>query len=804
MLNFLSSHHSKNHKIAEREVSSGSFIPYKCHWNRNTILTDKEELFQVIKVSGFSFETADDEELDARKQARNMLLKGMSTGSIGLYFHIIRSKQNIYAETAKIDPNIKLKEDFVTFVDKEWQNKSNVSEAYANDLYITVIRKADSKGAAAIGHLYQKLVNKTDKSAWQRSMREAFEELEETVNRIVTGLSNYSAKVLTMVKDDAGCHSEILEFLGKIVNCGEQSKYFYPRNTINNILLNNRIFFGDKSIEIRTASKSKYAGIVSIKEYGSNTSAGMLDSFLKLPFEFILSQSFYFINRQVATESIQMQQNRLINTGDRAITQVVQISEALDMLMSGEIEFGTHHLTVLCVEDSMKTLENALSLAIVSLSNAGMSAVREKINLEAAFWSQLPCNESYIARKAKISTMNLASFASLHNYPIGSRYNNHWGDFVTVFNTTSGTPYYFNFHLRDVGHTLIIGPTGAGKTVLMNFLCAQAQKFRGRMYFFDKDRGAEIFIRAINGSYSYINTSEKCNFNPLQLDDTPGNRTFLLEFLKILVTQQEANITTEDINLLTSAVSGNYKLAQKDRRLRNIAPFLGISSNGNIASRLSMWYGSGSHAHVFDNEIDALDLKKSSVFGFEMADLLRDTVCLAPVLNYLFHRISISLDGTPTMIVLDEAWALIDNPIFAPKIKDWLKVLRKLNAMVIFATQSVEDATKSAISETLVQQTATQIFLPNLKATEVYRTSFMLSEREYQLIKKTDPGSRYFLVKQGNDAVVAKIDLKGMDKVISVLSGKAETVIMLDEIRKQYGDHPDSWLPEFYKRVVKQ
>jgi type IV secretion system protein VirB4 len=171
------------------------------------------------------------------------------------------------------------------------------------------------------------------------------------------------------------------------------------------------------------------------------------------------------------------------------------------------------------------------------------------------------------------------------------------------------------------------------------------------------------------------------------------------------------------------------------------------------------------------------------------------------VLSYLFHRINISLDGTPSMIVLDEAWALIDNPIFAPKIKDWLKVLRKLNTFVIFATQSVEDASKSAISDTLIQQTATQIFLPNLKATEVYRTSFMLSQREFILIKTTDPGSRFFLVKQGTNAVVARIDLGGMDDIISVLSGRSETVLLLDKIRAEVGNDPEKWLPVFYQRV---
>ena len=269
----------------------------------------------------------------------------------------------------------------------------------------------------------------------------------------------------------------------------------------------------------------------------------------------------------------------------------------------------------------------------------------------------------------------------------------------------------------------------------------------------------------------------------------------------LLVTANGETINSADIKLLDSAIVGNFKLAPADRMLRNIAAFLGIESDNNLASRLAMWHSNGSHAKVFDNETDSIDLVHSRIFGFEMGELLRNKLCLGPVLSYIFHRINISLDGSPTMIVLDEAWALIDNPVFAPKIKDWLKVLRKLNTFVIFATQSVEDASKSSISDTLVQQTATQIFLPNLKATEVYRTVFMLSQREFVLIKTTDPGSRFFLVKQGTNAVVARIDLNGMNDVINVLSGRSETVLLLDRIRKEIGDNPAQWLPVFHQRI---
>ena len=206
---------------------------------------------------------------------------------------------------------------------------------------------------------------------------------------------------------------------------------------------------------------------------------------------------------------------------------------------------------------------------------------------------------------------------------------------------------------------------------------------------------------------------------------------------------------------------------------------------------------------MFDNETDNLDFSKGSIFGFEMGPILQDPVALPPTLGYLFHRIQTSLDGTPTIVVLDEAWALIDNPVFAPKIKDWLKVMRKLNAMVVFATQSVEDATKSAISDTLVQQTATQIFLPNMRATETYQSMFMLSDKEFDLVKTIDPASRFFLVKQETRTAIARINLSGMMDAIHILSGRAETVELLRNIRNEVGDNPEAWIPIFLEKVYR-
>ena len=781
-------------RYAAREVSAAEFIPYAHHWDKETIITKNRELLQIIKIDGFSFETADDDVVDLKKMVRNSLYKSMAEGTFALWFHLIRRRQSVYP--GGVQP-----EGFSKVVDDKWRAKHSRRHSYVNELYITVVRKRDTKGAAKLENLFEEIESKTNREAAAAHLREMHKELKESVYRVLATFKDYGARTLTTRLTEYGPHSEPLEFLGRLINSGEAQSMLVPTMDLAHYLPTNRLFFGNRAIEIRSPTGTRYAAMVSIKEYAPHTAAGIMDAFLQLPIEMVISQSYQFENRQTNIGSMQLHQRRMRQAQDVAVSQVSEINAALDMAMSGHIAFGHHHLTVLCFEDNLNALEGAVSMVIAEMVNVGINPVREKLVLEQCYWAQLPGNFDFIGRKSKINTLNISGFAAMHNYPTGRESGNHWGDAVTVFDTTSGTPYFFNFHLRDVGHTTIIGPTGSGKTVLMNFLCAQARKFNCRMFLFDKDRGAEIFVRALGGKYANIDPAAPCHFNPLQLDDTLENRTFITEWLAALVTPNNEPLTAEDLETINRAVDGNFKLRQQDRVLHNIAPFFGLEGPGTIANRLKQWHSTGRYAQIFDRVEDLIDFKSDTVFGFEMGNVLANKTTLIPVLMYLFHRIQLSLDGTPNMIVLDEAWALIDNHVFAKKIKDWLKTLRKLNGMVVFATQSVEDAVNSEISDTLIQQTATQIFLPNPKATEPYRKAFMLSEREFNLLKNTDPGTRYFLVKQGKDIVVARIDLSGMEDVIAVLSGRAETVVVLDEIRASVGDDPARWLPLFVEKV---
>ena len=781
---------------AAKETLMSQFIPYEGHIDERTVITKDNELLQVIKLQGYAFETADDEDVDMKKNIRNTLFKSIAQPEYSMWFHTVR-RRNVVTCGGEFSGT------FASYLNEEWEKKHVGDDAFVNELYITILLTPSSSTGAAEGVV--KAVNKMAADKTQRiiELQKHINDIHEITTRLLGTLKNYKPQILGVRETDEGAFSEVLEFFAMIINCGEYAPVLIPTNHASKMLASQRLYFGRRAIEVRSPfGKSRFAGIVSIQQYANFTSAGLLDVFLQMPFEIIITQTYKFANRAKAINSISLKKQRMESSGDRAITLLAELTDALDMASSGHIAFGEHSLMVMAKANTIDELDANLSLCYGELVNIGIMPSREEFNLQAGYWSQVPGNFGYIARGSQINTLNLAGFVSLHNYPTGKREKNHWGPALTILDTTSGTPYYFNFHVRDVGHSMIIGPTGAGKTVMMNFLMAQAQKYDVRMFFFDKDRGAEIFLRAVGGKYSVIDPSKDSGFNPLHLPDAAENRTFLAEWFRALcLATFDQQISPEEGDLIAEAVSGNYKMDKEKRILRNVAPFLGLEGPGTLASRMRIWHSGETHSGLFDNPIDNVDFTVAKTFGFEMAKVLADGLSINSVLLYLFHKINLSLDGSPTVIVLDEAWALIDNPIFAPKIKDWLKVLRKLNAMVVFATQSVEDISNSSISDTLVQQTATQIYLPNNKATKVYREVFMLSQREFALIKTTDPGTRYFLVKQNEDSVVARIDLSGMDDIINVLSGRADTVLLLDKIREEVGDNPDDWLEIFYRRV---
>jgi type IV secretion system protein VirB4 len=561
-----------------------------------------------------------------------------------------------------------------------------------------------------------------------------------------------------------------------------------------------RASFGLDAMELRGSAAPDFAAILGLKDYPEATSPGLLDNLLRLPFEMVVTESYAPNERTTAKERIDLALRRSRSVDEEAAAERADMLAARDLLGNGAVGFGDHHLTVLVRETNLPRLDDAMAACAAALADTGAIAVREDTNLEPAFWAQFPGNEEYIVRRALISSANMAGFGSFHGFALGQASGNHWGDAVTLLETTSATPFFFNFHHGDLGNFSVIGPSGSGKTVVMNFLAAQAQKFKPRTILFDKDRGAELFIRGIGGRYDRISPGEPTGFNPLALPDTPANRAFLRDWLAVLLKADGP----EEFATLSAAVDATYANDPSLRRLRHFKELLAGArrpSPGDLADRLAAWIGEGEHSWLFDNAADKLDLE-TRVMGFDMTALLENPRLRTPTMMYLFHRIDERLDGQPTMILIDEGWKALDDEVFAARIRDWLKTLRKRNALVGFATQSARDALDSRISTALVEQTATMVFMPNSRARpEDYCDGFGLTSHEFALIRSLPAHSRCFLVRQPDASVVVRLDLSGAPEVLTILSGRESAVRRLDLLREAVGDAPSAWYPPLTGRA---
>ncbi len=775
-----------------KEAHAGERLPYARLVDQNVMLLRDGSLMGALQVPGLLFETEDTDALNAHAQTREVMLRSNLDARFVMYHHVIRRRVSVELDANFEDP-------LSAHIDRRWREKLSSGSLFVNDQFVTLVRRP-ARGKAGLAEKAGKMFRRSNVEDEVdpkdlRSLRAALQALSAS-------LGDYGAQPLgDYVGPSGNTNNEVLELLSALYN-GEMRPVRRPDadTDIGRMLPYRRASFGLDAMELRGSGGADFASILSLKDYPDATSPGLLDGMLRLPYEMIVTESFAPEERQTAREKIDLAVRRLKSADEEAQSERAEMMAARDELGAGSVAFGDHHLTVLVRERNLERLDDATASVAASLADTGAIAVREDTNLEPAFWGQFPGNEHYVVRRAMISTANMASFGSLHGFALGQAEGNHWGEAVTLLQTTSSTPFFFNFHHGDLGNFSVIGPSGSGKTVVMNFLAAQAQKFSPRTILFDKDRGAELFIRGIGGTYDRIRSGEPTGFNPLALPDTPANRGFLRDWLSVVLKAEGP----EESATIAAAVDAAYSNDPSLRRLRYFKELVSGAKRpqpGDLADRLSAWIEDGENGWLFDNEVDKLDLS-TRVMGFDMTALLENPKLRTPTMMYLFHRIDERLDGQPTMVLIDEGWKALDDEVFAARIRDWLKTLRKRNALVGFATQSARDALDSKISTALVEQTATMVFMPNARArAEDYCDGFGLTEHELALIKSLPAHSRCFLVRQPDASVVVRLDLSGAPEVLTMLSGRESSVRRLDLLREAVGDDPAQWYPALTNRA---
>ena len=771
-------------RVIANEQKVSDRIPLIRFEDARTLVTKNGDLARVFRLGGIVTETlAERQVLAARDALANLYRQHGRTGT-AFYLHTIRRR--LAADELPTRP---IPQGFPGYV--EQLRRAEFSSGSLAELThtLTVLQRP----MEATGKFLSFLSDKTSTEEGSRSRVLARRRLDEVSLAIETLLARLGPEALT--KDDP----RLTGFLSMLVN-GRNTAMRPTESGLDLLLPTHRPIFRGETLELRGSAPEdrRFIGMLALKAYGDTTHPAMLDAALSSDAEFILTQSF--VPREVSDTLARMKWTRrkMLAGEDEARSLAEELDSATDAVASGREIFGDHQLSLAVLSDSEDALAASLSDLSTVLTSGGLRPTREDIALEALWWAQLPGNMAYRARTALISAQNFADLAPCHSFAQGQHSNLTWGAPIALLETQSGTPFHFNFHGSGQsanGNTLIFGPSGAGKTALIGFLMTSTRGLPKppRIFAFDKDRGMEAAIRALGGSYSAIHPEDLAGFNPFKAATDVRSQAWLRDWI---ATKLGRAATPRERRRIAEAVTANAIAPENERRFQSFAArFGGIEDDDPIALALDEWHSDGAKAWLFDSQDDSLDLTQP-VTGFDMTAILRDPSGSEAFIDYAFHQLDRALEsGEPTLIVLDEAWRLLKSGVFAAKIEDWLKTVRKLNGAVVFLTQEPEDAARSEIAPAIVNSTMTKIFFPNETASEpVYREVFGLTEREFELIRSVPRERRSFLVKQGGTSSFARLDLGGTPELIKVFSGTAQTVHELARLRAEYSD---DWLSHY-------
>ncbi|HVN45270.1 MAG TPA: VirB4 family type IV secretion/conjugal transfer ATPase [Steroidobacteraceae bacterium] len=806
--------------IVYRERLAAEHIPYTAHVSEAVVKSSSGDYLQAFRLGGASFESADDEQLNSWHERLNVLWRNLASPQVAVWTHLIRRPERPMLAPAG-------GEGFAQRLNARYLERLAGERLMVNDLYIALCYRP---AAGLTSGVVSGLLTRSRMAPAAIELADALDNCAKLSQLVRASLARYEPEPLGTYRCGETWCSSLLEYLGQLVN-GEWRRIPLPRGPLKHALATTRLLFGTEAIEYRLAASTRVGAMLAVKEYPTPSVVGMYNRLLSAPFPLVLTQSFAFLSRAAGQGLLQRQHFRMMNAGDFAVSQAAQLKHALDGLTSNEFVMGDHHfsLQVLAnVEDSgdradacrLKGLNDCVALARNLLSDTGMTVAREDLALEAAFWAQLPGNFGLRPRKAPITSRNFAAMAPFHNYPMGRAHGNHWGDALALLCSSARSPYYFSLHAsdptdpdggsrKDTGHTFICGPTGSGKTVFIGFLVSVLQLRGVTQVIFDKDRGLEILVRALGGEYFELRQGAPTGFNPLQLPAEPRHLEFQKSWLQMLVRAGNGrSLSARETADLDHALRGTLALELQARRLSRLLEFLDPTDPEGVHARLARWCGGaqGDYAWVFDNPTDSVAARLSgpAVVAFDVTEFLDHELLRAPLTLYLFHLVRQLLDGRRLVCWMDEFWRLLADPAFESFARDGPKTWRKLNGAMCLATQSASDVLDSPISRTIVEQTPTKVFFPNVDADlEEYTDGLGLSEREFKLIKEQlEPGSRTFLVKQGHHSVVCKLDLKGCDAELAVISARSGHLERMRQLLREYGPDPARWLPPFMNQCA--
>ena len=774
---------------AKSPANYSEFLPYYCHYNADTLLTKNGELMQIIKVAtnlkGLDYEGNTDESNIVREAIRRAIGEQVLTDKIALWIHTVRKRSPISYQA-------KYPEGFAAKAHERWQQLYRWKYQYHNEIYITVLYDGQASMLSETHDLSHVMLPKRNREFRNAYIEVAHEELNRTVSDMIASIGeHFNAVRLGLTErvppqEDIAVtqpifYSEPMEFLGLLLNLRTEP-FALPQMDLSEALCTTSLTLGFNALETKnTEGKRRFAAILTLKQYREVPSETM-DRLLQAPMEFVVSQAFHFIPHAGALQQYREQKEMFDISGDDYCIAASGIEDMMSSQSERPTDFGEHQTSIMVLADEFKQLDGEIAKVQSAFAELGLITIREDIKLEECFWAQMPGNFVFIRRRDTINTSRVGGFCRLNRYPGGTANGNHWGEAVTMIPTMVGSPYFFNFHHQDNGHTALMDFNSFNDhtgSILLNFLLTESRKYEGKLYVFDRNRSADLLFQKLGGQYhnfpvlSRVPDQKPLQLNPFLLADSKRNRSFLLAWLTLLISP---NVTLPDTqkDVLRSGIDALYNADAGQRHMDAFVQHV-AEQNMPLAKAFSKWHGEGIYAGMFDAAQEALDLR-DLMHAFDMTPAVKNKECLVPLFSYLLHRIITEVDGRPTIIVLHEALDLLSNDFIAPRLESLMEMLQENNAIMIFTTSKPLPFAKAPLAEIILKHCATHLYLPDDVRHNYAVAELGISEYESQQMERMERQRGEFLLKQNNESIALRANLKELDEYYAVFANDIKTL----------------------------
>lgn len=733
------------------DVKEPDFVPYSCLCDGRTVLSKNTELLQTIRITGRNHNFITEKvEKDLRDAIRSSVSGCIDSDVFSVWIHAIRKETQ---QVVNVPLKVEDVSDVAVRLANAWEDKNHFARQFANDIYVTIVREGQDIDKVVSKQFVRALFPHKEFSVRNKKLDAACAELTEVVDRVCASLHEFNACVMGVYEKEGVFYSEQIEFLSYLINFVDLNLPLADKD-LSWYLTEAEVTFGFNAMEVRHADgRRRFASVLTLKEY-KECSLVAIDGFLKNPIECIVTQNFDFVEPNVLLDRIEQQKFFVSVSGEPSLIDTFELSDVTKHQQSKITDYCQHQVFICIVADRMRQLESYVRHAMHYLGGIGLIVVREDMFLEACYWSQLPANFVFSPRLSVTYTRHVAAFANVQRYPVGLVEGNRWGSALTMFHTSSQTPYYFNFHDGASGHTFLASPVVRKSVDLVHFLLVMSKKYNPRIISIGASKhylGMMLSLQAVLATPrgERVKEIKAGGINPFLLSPTEENYNFLYKWFLILAACL-GTVPTDKLKDAVRSVLGDGSLRDVDHFLEKLVATSPASQY--VFAKISP----AQELHeVFAGDKSVL---MQDVVHWNLMEIAQNSNIFSPYISLLLQLITDSLDGRPTILLFEEGLEFILHTHLAKSLGGWLDVLTQKNAMVLMLTAAGKHS-GHAITTEFCDKTATNIFLSCKKPKINYPDSLGLTESEYELIGSMNVDENQFYIKRKQESVVAGIDL---------------------------------------------